>query len=248
MRTRTRILTAALLWSLLPFYGASRSGAAAAQTPQPQPPAPTPTQSQPPASTKPPPVAPPGARPAPTPYEPRAVADPSARPGWTRYQFGDSPAFSVLLPARPNASATSISSREDPNAVAHLFFADGASAVFGAQRMDGLTNDTERAAEAVRLSMFRNFVAGFADGFAEGLRKQGLDSKVEMGQPRKARIAGRDGFEQDFKYGPLDGRAQIVFAGHSMLCLMAVWSREDGVAADREAFFQSFRIDPPPAR
>lgn len=233
MKIRIKILTATLLPPLL-LLCASHVGAAVAQTPPPRPPAsPTPSVS---------PQPPPAPRSAPTPYAPKVVEDPAARAGWTRYQFGDSPAFSVLMPVRPNASATSIASREDPNAVAYLYLAEGGSSVFGAQRMDGFTADMDRAPEGAKQGLFTIFVKGFTDSFREELRRGGLDFAVELSAPKKVKAAGRDAFEQDFTYGPLNGRAQVVFAGHSVFSVIAVWSREAGVAADRETFFSSFRL------
>ena len=233
MRIGIKILTAALLQPLL-LLSASQGGAAAAQTP---PPPASPTQSVPP---------PPAPRAAPTPQPLKVVPDPSARAGWTRYQFGDSPAFSLLMPARPTASALNVASREDPDTVAHLYLAEGAAAAFSAQRVDGFSVDMDRVPEAAKRGLFDIFIKGFMDSFREEMRRNGFDFAVELRAPKKSKAAGREAFEQDFAYGPLDGRAQVVFAGHSAFAAIAVWSREAGLAADRETFFQSFRLAPAP--
>lgn len=230
MKTLTKTLTAAFVWSLL-LLCASRGGAAAAQTPS----SPTPTP--------PPPIA---SRVEPTPHPVRAIEDPAARAGWTRYQFGDAPAFSVLLPARPNANARSIASADAPNAVTHLYLAEGASTIYSAQRMDGLSTDMGRAPESARRGLFDIFIKGFTESFRDEMRRGGLDFELELRATKKVTAAGRDAFEQDFAYGPLDGRAQVVFAGRGVFSVVAVWSREQGAAADRETFFKSFRLGPAP--
>lgn len=230
-----KILTAALIQPLLLLLCASQ---APAQTPPPPVP---PTQ-----SVSPTPTPPPAPRATPTPHPLKVVPDPAARAGWTRYQFGDSPAFSLLLPARPSASALNVASREDPNAVAHLYLAEGASSIFGAQRVDGFAIDMDRAPEGAKQGLFDIFIKGFTDSFREEMRRGGLDFAVELRAPKRSKAAGREAFEQDFAYGPLDGRAQVVFAGRSAFAAIAVWAREAGLAGDRETFFQSFRLAPAP--
>lgn len=225
MKIGTNLVTAAALWSLL-LLCASHGGAALAQTP-------TPT-----------PVPPPAARPAPTPHPVKVVEDAAARAGWTRYQFGDAPAFSVLLPARPNADARSVASPDSPNAVAHLYLAEGSAAFYSAQRMDGFSIDLDREPESAQRNLFGVFVKGFTESFRDEMRRGGVDFELELRAPKKVTAAGRSAFEQDFSYGPLDGRAQVVFAGRGVFCVVAVWSREQGAAAERETFFKSFRLGP----
>jgi len=221
MKHKTKLLAAALLL----FAAASHFAGAGAQTP-----------AAPPASRIPPPVAP-----QPTPYPATVVADASARAGWRRYQFGDSPAFSVVMPTQPESSAERTPSPGAPAMVVHLYISTNDGGVYGAARLDGLPINVERSTEAERRGFFQNFTGGFVNGFQDSLKQNKLDYELKLLDPKKVTAAGYAGFEQDFTVGPFSGRAQLVFAGKGAFCVMSIWN-QTAPAADREAFFNSFRL------
>ncbi|HYN86688.1 MAG TPA: hypothetical protein VER32_15670 [Pyrinomonadaceae bacterium] len=193
------------------------------------------------AQTQPTPVGPPAVaqRPTPTPYPIVVVADASVRAGWQRYQFGASPAFSVAMPARPEANAERMPTA--PDAVVHFYLTASERGVYGASRLDGLALDMDGVTEAQRESFFREYVTGFGEGFRQGLKASNLDYELSFKPSKKVRAAGREAFEQDMTVGPFQGRAQLVFAGHAAYCVVAVWTAETP-AADYQAFFDSFRL------
>lgn len=194
------------------------------------------------AQTRPGPVGPPpvAARPTPTPYAVVAVEDSSVvLAGWRRYQFGASPAFSVAMPARPDANAERMPSA--PDAVVHFYLTASERGVYGASRLDGLALDMDGVTDAQREGFFREYVTGFAEGFRQGLKANNLDYELTFKPSKKVRAAGRDAFEQELTVGPFQGRAQLVFAGRAAFCVVAIWTAETP-AADLQAFFNSFRL------
>lgn len=221
MLNRLKLLTAALLL----LAAAPHFDEAGAQTP-----------AAPPASQKLPPT-----MPQPTPYPATVVGDASERAGWRRYQFGDSPAFSVVMPAPPGARAERRTSPGGSAVVVHVYISTDDGGVYGAARLDGLPSNVERSTEAERQGFFQNFTAGFVKGFQESLKKNDLDYELKLLEPKKVTAAGRDAFEQDFNVGPFQGRSQFVFAGKAAFCVMSIWN-QTVPAADREAYFSSFRL------
>jgi hypothetical protein len=184
---------------------------------------------------------PPPIVPQPTPYPATVVGDASPRAGWRRYQFGDNPAFSVVMPTQPEASAERTPSPGAPAMVVHLYTSTNDTGVYGAARLDGLPINIERSTEAERQGFFKNFAAGFVNGFQESLKKNNLNYELKLHEPRKVTAAGYEGFEQDLTVGPFRGRTQLVFVGKAAFCVMSIWN-QDAPAADREAYFASFRL------
>lgn len=186
-----------------------------------------------------PPPRPAAPRPGPTPYPIAVVEDASAPAGWRRYRFGNAPTMSVVMPARPDASAQR--SGPAPNAVVHLYITASQKGVYGAARLDGLPINIERSTEAERQGFFETYVSGFARGFQQSLRSNNLEYELRLTGSKKVRAAGREAFEQEFTVGPFRGRAQLVFVGTGAFCVVSIWP-PDTPAADYEAFFKSFRI------
>ncbi len=172
----------------------------------------------------------------------KVVPDTSAPPGWQRYQFGDRPAFSAILPAVPEATA-----ERAPNStsITSIYTATNTGGIYVVGRVDEISTDIDKAPEATREKFFKEFFAGFAEGFKEGLAKSNFNFQLQLLNPKKVMTAtGREGFQQDMTIGPFKGQAQLVFAGRSALCVVAIWNAS-APPAELEAFFKSFKITVP---
>jgi hypothetical protein len=188
-----------------------------------------------------------GQSPAPTPaavtplavIQPKLVEDPSVRAGWRRYQFGDAPFFSVILPTAPEATAERAGG--SASAVAYLYISTTDSGIYVASRLDSIGLNIERETESERQKFFRTYIEGFARGFQESMKKENLDYELKLLEPRKVTAAGREAFQQDLTVGPFQGSAQLVFAGTGAFCVLSIWNAR-APAADRDAFFHSFQL------
>jgi hypothetical protein len=170
---------------------------------------------------------------------PKVIEDPSVRAGWRRYQFGEDPVFSVILPSPPEATADGRSGA----GVAHLYISSTDTAVYSAVRMTGLGIDLEKAPETERQGYFRNFIEGFAKGFQESLKRN--DYELKLLDIKKVTAAGREAFQQDLTVGPYQGSAQLVFVGSGTFCVLSIWNPQSP-AADGVAFFNSFQLSATP--
>lgn len=176
-------------------------------------------------------------QPAVTPVPAKVIEDPKAPAGWRRYQFGEVPNFSVILPAQPEATAE----RAPGIAAVSLYISTSANAVYAASRLEGLGVNMDSATEEVRASFFKSYVEGFGKGFQSSMNKNNIRDELKMLPPTKVRAANREAYQQDFTVGPVTGRAQLTFAGSAAFCIITVWS-ERTPAADREAFLGSFQL------
>jgi hypothetical protein len=182
------------------------------------------------------PAATPAAAPPPI-IQPKVIEDPSTRAGWRRYQFGDGPSFSVIMPGQPTASAE----RASETAVVYLYLVTHDGAIYAAALLRSLGRDMESATETERQSFFRNFIEGFAKGFHESVKKNNPDYELKMADPIKVTAAARNAFQQDMTVGSFQGSAQLVFAGSGAFCVVSFWNAQTA-PADREAFFKSFKL------
>jgi hypothetical protein len=165
----------------------------------------------------------------------RVIDDPSVRAGWRRYGFGASAGFSVILPAEPALTSEAMQTQ-----IINTYIAATSSGVYAAARVDRIPVHMESAAEQVRSRYFREYFQGFAKGMEKSLASTG--QSVQLQEVTKvATAAGRDGFQQRFAFGSMQGRAQMVFVGSSAFCIIALWTPA-APAADYESFFSSFRI------
>ena len=165
----------------------------------------------------------------------RAIDDPSVRVGWRRYAFGASPGFSVILPSEPALTSEGVQTQ-----ILNTYIAATPSGVYAAARVDRIPVHMESAAEEVRNRYFREYFQGFAKGMEKALASTG--QSVQLQEVTKvATAAGRDGFQQRFALGSMQGRAQMVFVGNSAFCVIAMWAPA-ALATDYESFFSSFRI------
>ena len=172
----------------------------------------------------------------------KVVADISAPAGWQRYQFGERPQFSVILPAAPESSAERM---PDSTTIVNLYIAPAAgTGIFAAARLDKIPADLEKAPESRREAFFKEYFAGFAKGFQESMAKNNLSFQLQLLDSQKVVTAtGRGGFQQDMSVGPFKGRSQLVFVGTSAFCVLAIWN-EKVPAATYETFFKSFQLTP----
>ena len=74
---------------------------------------------------------PPSPQPSVTPIPPRVIDDPTVPSGWRRYQIGDAPGFSLILPTQPEVSAER--SPATPSTVVHLYIAPNDNAIYAAR-------------------------------------------------------------------------------------------------------------------
>lgn len=185
----------------------------------------------------------PPAQPSVTPIPAQAINDPNVPTGWRRYQFGDAPLFSVILPAAPEVSAERAPGL--PTAVVSLYIASNDNAIYGASRLEGLGLNMESVSQGARESFFKNYIEGFGRGFQSSMKQNNIDYELKMLPSTKVKAAGRDAFQQDFTVGPFTGRAQLTFAGSSAFCVLAVSSQRTP-ALDRESFLNSFQVTETP--
>jgi hypothetical protein len=174
-----------------------------------------------------------------TPVPAKVINDPNVPTGWRRYQFGDAPLFSVILPAAPEVSAER--APEVPNAVVSLYVSLNENAIYAASRIEGLGLNMESASEGARQLYFKNYIEGFGRGFQTSMKQNNIDHELKMLPPTKVKAAGRNAYQQDFTVGPFTGRAQLTFAGSSAFCIMTVGNQRTP-AADREIFLNSLQL------
>ena len=182
----------------------------------------------------------PKGKPAPPPVvtPAKAVADASAPAGWRRYQFGEHPAFSVILPSEPQASAE----RLPTDAINNMYSSENANGIYLTARLDGFAVDMGKASPARQEEFFKEFFGGFAQGFQETLAKNNVNYQLQMLNAKRITTAtGREGYQQEMTVGPLKGQAQLVFLGTSGFCVLAIWN-EKTPAGETQAFFNSFRL------
>ena len=223
MKAIQKIFKVALLACLAGAYIATAPGQSPTRTPVAVTPTPTPVAV------------------TPTVIQPKVIEDPGVPTGWKRYQLGDEPAFSVILPSPPKVSSQPTSA----TSIAHLYFSNTDTAVYGAVRLTGLGQDMDRATESERQTYFRNYIEGFAKGFQESINKDSHNYELKLLDTKNVRVAGHDGFQQDLTVGPFQGSSQLVFAGSEAFCVLSIWNPQTP-AADREAFFKSFQLPGPP--
>jgi hypothetical protein len=165
----------------------------------------------------------------------RVIADPSVRAGWRRYGFGEGPGFSVILPAEPVVTSEGVQTQ-----ILNTYIAATSYGVYAAARVDRIPVHMESAPEEVRSRYFREYFQGFAKGMEKALASTGQSVQLQE-VTRVATTTGRNGFQQRFALGSMQGRAQMVFVGNSAFCIIAVWTPATP-ANDDESFFSSFRI------
>ena len=170
----------------------------------------------------------------------KVVVDPNTPAGWQRYQFGERPQFSVILPAAPESSAEQM---PDSTTIVNLYIAPAVGiGIFAAARLDKIPADLEKAHESRREAFFKEYFGGFAKGFQESMAKNNLSFQLQLLDSQKVVTAtGRSGFQQDMSVGPFKGRAQLVFVGTSAFCVLAIWN-EQVPTATLETFFKSFKL------
>lgn len=176
---------------------------------------------------------------APPPLPAKAVADATAPSGWQRYQFGEAPNFSVILPGQPDASAERTNASE--TAIVYLYSSSNDNATYIASRLQDLGTDMESGSEARRDSVSKNYFDGFAEGFRTTMKTNNIDYELKMPAPTKVKAAGREAYQQDFTFGPLTGRGQLIFVGSSAFSVMSIWNQQTPTA-DHESFFSSFQL------
>ena len=169
----------------------------------------------------------------------KVIDDASVPSGWRRYQFGESPNFSVIMPAAPEATAERAPGIE--TAVVNLYIATNDNAVYGASRLQGLGTNMDAVSEDVRASFFKNYIEGFSRGFQGSMKQNNLNYELKMLPPTKVKATNRDAFQQDFTVGPFTGRAQLVFAGSAAFAVLTIWNQRTPTI-DRELFFNSFKL------
>jgi hypothetical protein len=189
------------------------------------------------------PAATPAAVAPPAVIQPKIIEDPTVRTGWRRYQFGDQPFFSVILPSAPEATAERAPG--PAAAVVHLYISSTNTGVYAASRLDGIGLSIERETETERQRFFRTYIEGFAKGFQASMKKENLNYEFKLLEPKKITVAGREAFQQDLTVGPFQGSAQLVFAGSGAFCVLSIWNPQ-APAGDQEAFFRSFQLSGTP--
>ncbi len=171
----------------------------------------------------------------------KPLVDQSVPAGWRRYQLGERPEFSVILPSVPEASAE----REPKSgSIVNLYVSNNASGIYVASRLDGIPGDVQRADR--QEMFFKEYFAGFAKGFQQSMAANNLNFQLQLVDAKAITTAtGRQGFQQDLIVGPFKGRAQLVFVGTSSFCVISIWN-ENASTTDSQAFFNSFRVTTTP--
>lgn len=185
------------------------------------------------------PIASPTPRQSVPPVAAKVIDDASVPSGWRRYQFGEAPNFSVIMPGQPEATAERAPGIE--TAIVNLYIATNDNAVYAASRLQGLGTNMEAISEEVRASFFKNYIEGFSRGFQSSMKENKLDYELKMLPPTKVKATNREAYQQDFTVGPFTGRAQLVFAGSAAFAVLTIWNQRTPTI-DRETFFSSFQL------
>jgi hypothetical protein len=179
-------------------------------------------------------------KPSPNPI--KVVEEASAPSGWKRYEFGEVPVISALLPARPEEFVDQEALGGDKPSTMRSYTAESAEGVYTAFYMEDLPFVAEKMPEDVKKSFFDGVWEGLAKGMQKGMEEKGLLFKITRVDPRPITLSGLQGVEQDFTLGPMQGRAQMAMAGQRAYMALAFWTEDEPLTL-RTAFFNSFRIN-----
>ena len=173
----------------------------------------------------------------------KAVEDASAPAGWKRYEIGDGPLLSVLLPHQPEEHTSQEELGGEKPSTMRIYSATAGGVIYSALYAEDLPFIAERMPETYKQAFFEGMWKGFVQGMREGMEKNGVLFKVTPLSQRPVTISGLKGSEQEFILGPMQGRAQIAMAGQRAFMLLAFWM-DDKTTSERTAFFNSFQIGP----
>lgn len=175
----------------------------------------------------------------------KVIDEASAPAGWKRYEFGEGPVISALLPNQPREFSEQKSLGGPKPTTMRAYTSKIEEAIFTAFYAEDLPFVAERMTEDIRKSFFDGMWKGFAQGMQKGLEEQGLLFTLTALEQRPITIDGLRGVEQNFTVGPMLGRAQMSIVGQRAFMAIAFWS-EDSPPGERTAFFNSFRIHAQP--
>lgn len=170
----------------------------------------------------------------------RPVADKLAPAGWTRYEIGEPPRFSLILPGEPTATVNRVTVIPGVAATTHNYLSITDSRVYGVSYLAKLPAALQD--DARKRTFFEGYVQEFARGFQAGMKTRGMTVSLTMLELRTAAVDGLAGYEQDFSYGEATGRVRLVFDPGSAYAVVAI---RKGLSSNTEsdAFFASLKVN-----
>lgn len=166
------------------------------------------------------------------------MSESSAPVGWKRYQLGEIPVFSLILPTEP---VVGISVNKDTNQSTRTYISKISAGVYGASYLNDLPFAASRATESGNEFFFDTFIKAFVLNGQNSVPESGVNLKFKMIGQRKIAIGNFEGLEQDFSVGKSLGRARLYRIGQRGLCFVAIWT-ENSPLVERTKFFDSVQI------
>lgn len=171
----------------------------------------------------------------------KALADSSAPRGWKKFQYGEPPRFSILLPEKHEAAGELVPmAGADKPATTYVYTGETETSVYMAMYIEDLPFIGERMAENLKQAFYDGMWSGMLNGMKSEVEKNGLLFKITSGEKKQITVSGLEGRSQDFTFGPLNGHARMVITGQR--AYMAVSMAPPDGGGERAVFFNSFEI------
>lgn len=179
--------------------------------------------------------------PAVAPVAPPVVSgDDVGEPNWKRYTYKDL-GFSAAFPASPKVESEPNSGFGTEDTHSHNVSVEADEGVYMFFCLTNAPLVAEKLSNEYREKFLDGAWKGFIGGMATELKKNGLLFDITPLGGRAATLSGLQSQEQDFKFGPLQGRARIALMNNRMYIAVTMLSG-DASAKQRDAFFESIRI------
>jgi hypothetical protein len=163
---------------------------------------------------------------------------------WKRYELEDN-AFSIFLPSAPESEKRTIKIGAQPIVVTY-YRAQSDAAFCLLMYTPNVPANIEALSQAAREAYYQRLLDAAIASLRDALRKGGVPVEPKASPAHDALVGGIKGREQEYKLGPVDLRAQIVFAHRRAFIVIAMWQLEAPLSM-REAFYESFKINLPRA-
>lgn len=160
--------------------------------------------------------------------------------GWQHYAFDDAH-FSISLPVKPKVESESAKIYGDEPTITHAVSSDADEGVYMVVCLMNMPYIAEKLSEKYRKEFFDGAMQGFIRGMLKEIETNGIKLKLTPGEQHPVNLAGRDGREQKFTYGPLNCTARAVMVSDRLYIVISMLN-DEAKEADSDAFFASFNL------
>ena len=156
--------------------------------------------------------------------------------GWKRYEIAVGPrTISLVLPSTPEALTAASS---DNTGVTRAFVSGATSSVYGVAYLENMTVAASEWERSGSDFFFEKFIRPFIGKMAPATPVTD-ESRFKMLESRNVRVSGVEWLEQDFAFGPTQGKALLTRFGEDGLCIVAI---EKQPSHSVKSFFDSVKL------